>query len=121
MKSSLIVNTSKVVRMVARMLLEGLNSQTDEVEDGQKALEACQRNMPDVVLLDCNIPVKNIIECLGVLRAMSGVDQTVVVLWTIESNMTHIQEAIGGGADRYIMKLFDSDIIRSKFSHLGLI
>src|SRR3546814_15478016 len=47
MKSCLIVDDSKVVRMVARKILEGLRFDIDEAEDGQKAIEACQRHMPD--------------------------------------------------------------------------
>ncbi len=121
MKSCLIVDDSKVVRMVARRILEGLNFRTDEAEDGQKALEACQRNMPDAVLLDWNMPVKTGIEFLEELRAMTGVEQPVVVFCTTENSLSHIQKAIGAGADEYIMKPFDSEIIQSKFSQVGLI
>ena len=69
MKSCLIVDDSKVVRMVARKILEGLNFEIDEAEDGQKAIEACVRDMPDAVLLDWNMPVKNGLEFLQELRA----------------------------------------------------
>jgi two-component system chemotaxis response regulator CheY len=95
MKSCLIVDDSKVVRMVARKILEGLRFDIDEAEDGQKAIEACQRHMPDAVLLDWNMPVKNGLE--------------------------HIKRAMEAGANEYIMKPFDSDIIESKFVQVGLI
>jgi len=121
MKSCLIVDDSKVVRMVARKILEGLDFQIEEAEDGQKALEACQRDMPDAVLLDWNMPVKNGIEFLKDLRVMAGGDQPIVVFCTTENDMAHIQEAIGAGANEYIMKPFDSEIIQSKFSQVGLI
>ena len=121
MKSCLIVDDSKVVRMVARKILEGLDFQIEEAEDGQKALEACQRDMPDAVLLDWNMPVKNGIEFLKDLRVMAGGDQPMVVFCTTENDVAHIQEAIGAGANEYIMKPFDSEIIQSKFSQVGLI
>jgi len=121
MKTCLIVDDSKVVRMVARKILEGLNFEIDEAEDGQKAIEACVRNMPGAVLLDWNMPVKSGIEFLRELRAMSDVDQPVVVFCTTENDMTHIQEAIDAGADEYIMKPFDSEIIESKFTQVGLL
>ena len=121
MKSCLIVDDSKVVRMVARKILEGLNFEIDEAEDGQKALEACQRQMPNAVLLDWNMPVKSGIEFLQELRALGGVKQPVVVFCTTENDMEHIQEAIQAGADEYIMKPFDSEIIQSKFSQVGLL
>ncbi len=121
MKSCLIVDDSKVVRMVARKILEGLDFQIEEAEDGQKALDACQRSMPDAVLLDWNMPVKNGIEFLKDLRGMAGGDRPMVVFCTTENDVAHIQEAIGAGANEYIMKPFDSEIIQSKFSQVGLI
>ncbi|MDH3593234.1 MAG: response regulator [Rhodospirillales bacterium] len=121
MKSCLVVDDSKVVRMVARKILEGLDFQIEEAEDGQKALEACQQSMPDAVLLDWNMPVKNGIEFLKDLRVMAGGDKPIVVFCTTENDMAHIQEAIGAGANEYIMKPFDSEIIQSKFSQVGLI
>jgi two-component system chemotaxis response regulator CheY len=107
--------------MVARKILEGLDFQIEEAEDGQKALEACQRSMPDAVLLDWNMPVKNGIEFLEDLRVMAGGDRPMVVFCTTENDVAHIQEAIGAGANEYIMKPFDSEIIQSKFSQVGLI
>ena len=121
MKSCLIVDDSKVVRMVARKILESLNFEIEEAEDGQKALEACERSMPDAVLLDWNMPVKDGIEFLKDLRAMPDIEQPVVVFCTTENDMKHIQMAIGAGANEYIMKPFDSEIIESKFSQIGLI
>ena len=121
MKSCLVVDDSKVVRMVARKILESMDFKIEEAEDGQKALDACQRNMPDAVLLDWNMPVKSGIDFLRDLRAMSGVAQPVVLFCTTENDMAHIQEAIGAGANEYIMKPFDSEIIQSKFSQVDLI
>lgn len=121
MKSCLIVDDSKVVRMVARKILEGLNFETYEAEDGQKAMEACRRCMPDAVLLDWNMPVMNGLDFLKELRALGGEDQPVVVFCTTENDMSHIQEAMVSGADEYIMKPFDTEIIESKFVQVGLI
>lgn len=120
MKTCLVVDDSKVVRMVARKILEGLDFQITEAEDGQKAIEACLKQMPTAVLLDWNMPVKSGIEFLRELRAMDC-DQPIVVFCTTENDMAHIQEAIQAGANEYIMKPFDSEIIESKFSQVGLI
>ena len=121
MKTCLIVDDSKVVRMVARKILEGLNFEIVEAEDGQQAIDACLEEMPDGVLLDWNMPVKNGLEFLQELRALEGVDQPVVVFCTTENDMTHIQNGIRAGANEYIMKPFDSEIIESKFTQVGLI
>jgi len=107
--------------MVARKILEGLDFRVEEAEDGQKALDVCLREMPDAVLLDWNMPVMSGIEFLRELRGLEDVSQPVVVFCTTENDMTHIQEAMTVGANEYIMKPFDSEIIESKFSQVGLL
>ena len=52
MKSCLIVDDSKVVRMMARRIIEDLNFSVEEAEDGRVALDSCLSSMPDVILLD---------------------------------------------------------------------
>jgi two-component system, chemotaxis family, chemotaxis protein CheY len=121
MKSCLIVDDSKVIRMVARRILEGLHFQIEEAADGRIALEACQKAMPDAILLDWNMPVMNGIDFLRALRTLDGGAAPRVIFCTTENDLAHIQEAISAGANEYIMKPFDSDIIETKFSQIGLI
>jgi two-component system chemotaxis response regulator CheY len=120
-KSCLVVDDSKVVRMVARKILEGLNFTISEAENGQLALDACRREMPDVVLLDWNMPVLDGLGFLKALRASEGGAAPVVVFCTTENDLSRIQEAIVAGANEYIMKPFDRDIIETKFAQVGLI
>jgi len=120
-KSCLIVDDSKVVRMVARKILEGLNFTISEAENGQLALDACRAQMPDVVLLDWNMPVLDGLGFLKALRASAGGESPVVVFCTTENELSRIQEAIVAGANEYIMKPFDRDIIETKFAQVGLI
>ena len=121
MKTCLIVDDSKVIRMVARRILEGLSFAISEAADGQKAIEVCQARMPDAILLDWNMPIMNGIDFLRALRKMDGGANPVVVFCTTENDISHIQEAIQAGANEYIMKPFDSDIIQAKFSQVGLL
>ncbi|WP_374308310.1 PleD family two-component system response regulator [Dongia sp.] len=121
MKSCLVVDDSKVVRMVARKILEGLNFQIVEAENGKLAMDECAKEMPDAILLDWNMPVMSGIEFLRLLRKMDGGQTPIVVFCTTENDIQHIQEAITAGANEYIMKPFDSEIIESKFSQVGLL
>jgi two-component system chemotaxis response regulator CheY len=79
MKTCLVVDDSGVVRKIARRILEEMDFQITEAEDGEKALEACKRAMPDAVLLDWNMPVMDGYEFLGHLRRMPGGDRPKVV------------------------------------------
>ena len=121
MKSCLIVDDSRVVRMVARKILQDLSFECAEAEDGQKAREVCEKEMPDAVLLDWNMPVMNGMEFLVWLRSAPGGDRPKVVFCTTENDLAHIQQAMSAGADEYIMKPFDAAIIQSKFSQVCLI
>ena len=121
MKLCLVVDDSRVIRMVARKILEELNFKVEEAEDGKVALELCKVNLPDGALLDWNMPVMNGMEFMVALRKLPGGSDVPVVFCTTENDLDHIREAIGSGASEYIMKPFDSEIIRSKFIQVGLL
>lgn len=120
MKVCLIVDDSKVVRTVARKIVQGIGFETEEAGDGREALEVCQKRFPEAILLDWNMPVMSGIEFLRELRKLPGGDKPIVVFCTTENDIQHIQEAINAGANEYIMKPFDADIIHAKFAQVGL-
>ncbi len=121
MKSCLVVDDSRVIRKVARRILEDLEFNCSEAADGKEALDACRAAMPDAVLLDWNMPVMNGIDFLRQLRQEQGGDAPVVVFCTTENDTGHITEALSAGANEYVMKPFDSDIIEAKFAEVGLV
>ena len=121
MRTCLVVDDSSVIRKIARRILEEMDFQIVEAEDGAKALEACQRELPDAVLLDWNMPVMDGYEFLGALRRMPGGDQPKVVFCTTENGIDHIARALDAGANEYIMKPFDKDIVAAKFQEVGLV
>ncbi|MDD3370239.1 MAG: response regulator [Alphaproteobacteria bacterium] len=121
MKTCLIVDDSRVIRKVARQILEAIGYACEEADNGQTALEACKAKLPDLVLLDWNMPVMNGLDFLQAIRQMPGGDTPNVIFCTTENDLAHIQEALGAGANEYIMKPFDADIIRGKLEQLGII
>ena len=121
MKTCLVVDDSSVIRKVARRILEGLQFEISEAEDGEKALQSCQKALPDAALLDWNMPVMDGYEFLRNLRRMPGGDRPKVVFCTAENDMAHIARALHAGANEYIMKPFDKDIVAAKFQEVGLI
>jgi two-component system chemotaxis response regulator CheY len=71
--------------------------------------------------VEWNLPVLSGIEFLRALRALPGGEAPRVLFCTLENDLQHIQEAIKAGADEYVMKPFDSEIIRAKFALVGLL
>jgi two-component system, chemotaxis family, chemotaxis protein CheY len=120
-RTCLVVDDSRVVRKVARRILEANGFAVTEAADGQAAMEACRQMMPDCVLLDWNMPVIDGITFLRNLRSEFGPDKPPVVFCTTENDMSHIEQAIGAGAQEYIMKPFDEEILIGKLNQVGLL
>ena len=121
MKSCLVVDDSRVIRKVACRILESMDFEALEAENGAGALQACRTHMPDVILLDWTMPDMGGMEFLRSLRREQGIKRPVVVLCTIENDADQVSEAIGAGADEYLVKPFDRDAIAAKFAQVGLV
>lgn len=119
MKSCLIVDDSKVIRKVARHILETLQFQVTEAVDGGEALTMCANDNPDVILLDWNMPVMSGMEFLRAYRASAVQDAAKVIFCTTENGIAHIQAAIDAGADEYVMKPFDRETLENKLQIVG--
>ncbi len=117
----LVVDDSRVVRKVARRILEANGFTVEEAEDGAQALRSCRDHLPGCVLLDWNMPVMNGIEFLKMLRAEFGPANPPVVFCTTENEMSFIEQAIEQGAQEFIMKPFDEEILIGKFAQAGLL
>lgn len=120
MKTCLVVDDSGLVRKIARRILERLGLMVEEAADGKIALDCCAKAMPDVILLDWEMPVVSGIEFLRQLRATDAGKAPKVIFCTSLNDMEHIAQALEAGADEYIMKPFDDDILREKLEAVGL-
>jgi two-component system chemotaxis response regulator CheY len=105
---------------VACRILQDLHFETNEAEDGTSALAACRNQMPELILLDLNMPNMNGIEFLQILRREHGGDHPVIVFCTTENDVACISEALNAGANEYIMKPFDRTVLKAKLAEVGL-
>ncbi|MBL6936517.1 MAG: response regulator [Alphaproteobacteria bacterium] len=120
-KFCLIVDDSSTIRKFSARLLTSMNFIVGEAEHGLAAVEACRLVVPDLVLLDWNMPEMNGLECLKALRAMDLKPRPAIVMCTTENVLPKITEALAAGADEYIMKPFDRDVLRDKLAQLELV
>jgi two-component system chemotaxis response regulator CheY len=121
LKHCLVVDDSRVIRKVACNILNALNFETVEAEDGAAALDACRTSMPDVILLDLQMPSMTGIEFLRGLRRQTHGDRPYVLLCTTENDVQRLTEALNAGADQYLMKPFDRESLAEKLSQAGIV
>ena len=122
MKTILLVDDSRAVRIAASNIIEPLGFLILEAGDGQQALDVLRENpQVDVVLLDWNMPIMDGYEFLTTLRADKEIPQPLVVMCTTENEMSQIVKAMQAGANEYVMKPFTEEIISEKFQEVGLL
>lgn len=120
-KFCLIVDDSSTIRKFSARLLKDMGFVVGEAEHGLAAVEACRLIVPDLILLDWNMPEMDGLACLKAVRAMNLAPRPVIVMCTTENVLPKITEALAAGADEYIMKPFDRDVLRDKLSQLELV
>lgn len=117
----LIADDSGIVRKVARRIMEELSWTVSEAEDGRAAVEQCRRRMPDAILLDWSMPIMDGMQFLRVLRGeLAGGAHPKVMFCTAELDVAQIARAMRAGADDFLMKPFDREIIEQKLQEIGL-
>ena len=121
MKTCLVVDDSRVIRKVSRRILEDLGFEVAEACDGVEAMAWCNAVMPDAILLDWRMPLMDGMEFLRRLRAEPGGGQPKVIFCSVENEIEQIRQALDAGADEYIMKPFDGDIVAAKLDVVGLV
>ena len=120
-KNCLVVDDSTTIRKVIGRMFTKLDMTVREAENGQVALDECLKSMPDIVMLDWNMPVMSGIEFLKALRKTPGGDHPKVILCTTENEFEAIQTAMSEGANEFIMKPFNEAIIKEKLEIVGVL
>jgi two-component system chemotaxis response regulator CheY len=120
-RTCLVVDDSVTVRRVLRRLLERLGWSVDEAGTGADALQACRDPLPELIMVDWNMPEMDGLAFVKALRAVPDGTKPVVIFCTTNSALPQIEAALGAGADEYIMKPFDEEILRGKLEQTGLL
>lgn len=108
-----------MIRRVARKIVESRGYIAAEAENGEEALHKCKLAMPDLIILDWDMPVMTGIEFLAELRTLPNVKQPKVVFCTTHSSIRDIHKAVDVGADEYVTKPFDEASLVAKLDIIG--
>lgn len=120
MKQCLIVDDSPVIRKVARLIVEQVRYTAVEAGDGAEALEKCEEQMPDVILLDWHMPGMPAFEFLDTLAAKYPGDQPLILYCTTNLDAADINQALAAGANDFILKPYDRESLQAKIASLSV-
>ena len=114
MTSCIIADDSRIMRMLLTKIMENFGYTVSEAENGEDLLEQCAQNMPDLIISDWNLPLIDGFDVLYKIRSDKKIKQPVFFFCSYTKDENIIAQALDGGADDFIMRPFDEDIIASK-------
>lgn len=118
---ALIVDDSRAMRMVVKRTVQKLGFDTDEAGDGQQALDVLDSGrVPDVALIDWNMPVMDGLEFVRRVRSRPEFRDVTLMMVTTESERSQMVKALAAGAHEYLIKPFTEDALTGKLDLLGL-
>lgn len=117
----MIVDDSPVIRKVLRRILEDMGIVVVETGDVAEAQQMCAESMPDGILVDWDMPGEDTIEFVSWLSPRMKEHGGKVLYCTSEIMVVEMTKAKRAGADGFLLKPFDREIIRNKMYEIGLL
>jgi two-component system chemotaxis response regulator CheY len=118
---ALVIDDSRATRRIVGLYLKELGFEIIEAGDGQQALDALvEHGLPDVVMVDWNMPVMNGLDFIKAVRADKANRDLPIIMLTTETEMERMALAFLAGVNEYIMKPFSRSMIEEKLSILGI-
>lgn len=110
--------------MILRKILESIGFEVEQAENGQVAYDLLcsldSYDIPELALVDWNMPVMNGLELIEVVRERQEFDSMKIIMCTTETEVSQMTLALLSGADEYVMKPFTADTILGKLELIGL-
>ncbi len=122
MAKALVVDDSRTIRTILGKMLIGIGYEVCQAGNGREALDAMNQEFPNVslVLADWNMPEMNGLEFIRALRAESRYADVIVMMVTTETQVEQMSQALEAGANEYVMKPFNKEVITEKLQLLGI-
>lgn len=118
MKHVLIVDDSPIIRKFARLIFETLHHRVSDVETAKEAIERVKTDPPELILIDWILPGSSSHELIGTLRRLTLEKPPYIVYMVTENDQGDVTRAFNSGADDYLLKPFNLDIIKMKLHEI---
>lgn len=113
----LVIEDHKDIRLYLKVLF-GSTYNVIMAENGEEGVKMARREMPDIILSDVMMPVMNGFECTRILKEDLKTCHIPIIILTALVGDADAVKGIELGADDYILKPFNPDILRSKVKRL---
>lgn len=120
----MVIDDSRAMRMILKRIITKLGYEVVEAANGKEAVDYLHANattMPEVALIDWNMPEMNGLEFVTTVRSEPRLRQMTLMMVTTESEQSQIVRALAAGAHEYVIKPFTPDAILEKLALLGLV
>jgi two-component system chemotaxis response regulator CheY len=119
---AIVIDDSSAMRMILRRIVTSLGFNVVEAVNGRDALDklTAAESVPDVALIDWNMPEMNGLEFIQAVRADARYSRLTLLMVTTESEQGQIVRALAAGAHEYLIKPFTPDAVAEKLEILGL-
>ena len=120
---ALVVDDSSTIRRILQRQLGQMGFAAYEASNGQEALDLLVEipTVPDVALIDWNMPVMDGLQLIRYVRKMPALRDMCMMMVTTEAEHSQMVRALAAGAHEYVMKPFTAEVIRAKLAYLGLV
>jgi two-component system chemotaxis response regulator CheY len=109
-----VIDDSEIVRKYTRLIFEHLGFRVSEADGPVAAMERLRSEAPDYILVDWRIPGSNCIELVGRIRALPLDPRPYIIYLATENDPQEIQRALTNGADNFLLKPFNRQIVEMK-------
>ncbi|AFY71021.1 response regulator receiver modulated diguanylate cyclase [Thalassoporum mexicanum PCC 7367] len=114
----LIVDDERIIRSVLNRVLAQDGYQISEAEDGQQCLDFCEKELPDIILLDAQMPILDGFDCCQQLHQIYRQDCPPVLMVTALDDEKSIDMAFEVGAIDYVTKPIKWAVLRQRVRRL---
>ncbi|MBV1872603.1 MAG: EAL domain-containing protein [Gammaproteobacteria bacterium] len=100
----LVVDDDPTLRLLMKEALQQVGFQVMEARDGQDAIDLFQQIIPDIILMDVSMPVKNGFEACEEIRALPYGRYLPILMMTGLDDMNRVKQAYKAGATDFLVK-----------------
>ncbi len=118
MKRCMIVDDSSVIRKVAKRIIAGPDMQVVEASNGFQALGMCAAEMPDLIMVDGNLPDMTVVEFIRQALATPSPVKPRIMICIPQFDLGAIMRAKRAGAQFYLLKPFNRPQLLDRFRSL---